>query len=52
MPLIKITKYAHEKIYDEMQARKAAGEIPRPTFESVVHEMVVDREKKRAKKKS
>lgn len=47
MPLIKITKKSHEVLQAEIRARRESGEVPRPTYESLVQEMTDDRKKKK-----
>jgi CxxC motif-containing protein (DUF1111 family) len=51
MPLIRITQDCHDHLEKEIKARRQKGEVPRPTYESVVQELVLDRQKKTAGKK-
>lgn len=46
MPFVRINAFSHDKIREEIEARRKKGECPRPTFESVVFEMVTDRQEK------
>lgn len=48
---VRVTKFSHEKIAEEINARRRKGECPRPTFESVIQEMVTDRQAKLAREK-
>jgi hypothetical protein len=48
--LIRITLKSHELIAGEIKQRRESGEVPKPTFESIVQEMTTERQKKQTKK--
>ena len=44
MPLIRISKKAHRTMKEERNKRKRAGERPIPTFESMVDELLEEKD--------
>ena len=50
--MMKISSFSHSTISVEIKQRKNAGETPRPTFESLVDEMVSERLRAQRKKTS
>jgi hypothetical protein len=51
MPLVRVSKFTHAFLTSEIDRRRKAGELPKPTYESIIQEMTCDRSDKRARDK-
>ena len=40
MKTVNITEKAHKAISEEIKSRRAAGEVPKPTYTSIIEEKV------------